>query len=64
MIYGVLTGTERGDILIMCESVIAMRDWVDQRHPDLVGNLTVFRPHQLTKLTLCSGCDKITARDM
>lgn len=50
MIYGVLTGTERGDILIMSESVIKIRDYVDQEHPDLVGALTIFRPHQLVDL--------------
>jgi hypothetical protein len=50
MIYAVLTGTERGDLLIMSESVIALRNWVDTEHPDLVDALTIFRPHQVTEV--------------
>ena len=55
MIYGILAGTERGVLLIMSESVVTIRDWVDQEHPDLEG-LRIFRPHEIIDLDTKVAC--------
>ena len=45
MIYALLADTERGDILIMADSAVTIRNWVDDQFPDM-GGLKIFRPHQ------------------